>query len=251
MLSSSYSFTPSTEIGKIQCIVHGFPQSPLQSQSHLCRGCPALLKDLRGQTGKKPESSPRQWGFSRHSILLLFCSRSMEDTWPLCVLAAVLNCSFREGGALSHGPTLLAPRVYSDFPQLLPFQKPGPKTQPQLVLCWNIPGTALYSSLYHLQHRGDMMMSQMGVIWEHHLCLPFPFCIPALSLVLDLFLDLDRTCYRSQGFHQRSLVPFQAGYAILFLYSSLTFQLFLPFPISLFPACSLLLQTNTFLGSHI
>ena len=156
MLSSSYSFTPHTEIGKIQCIVHGFPQSPLQSQSHLCRGCPALLKDLRGQTGKKSESSPHQWGFSRHSILLLFCSRSMEDTQPLYVLVAMLNCSFSN--------LILPVRVEHWFPSWshpagtscilrfsspLAFQKPGPKSQPQRVLCWDCPLLFLISSSTH------------------------------------------------------------------------------------------------------
>lgn len=258
MLSSSYSFTPHTEIGKIQCIVHGFPQRPLQSQSHLCSGCPALLKDLRGQTGNKSESSPHQWSFSRHGILLLFCSRSMEDTRPLYVLVAMLNCSFsnlilsvRVEHCLPFWSHPAGTSCILRFSSSLAFQKPGPKTQPQRVLCWNVPGTALYFSLSHLQHMNDMMMSQTGLIWEYHLCFPFPFCIPALSLVLDLYLDLDRTCYGSQGFHQRSLVPFQAVYAILFLYSSLTFQLFLPFLLSLFPAYSLLLQTNTILSSHI
>ena len=177
----------------------------------------------------------------------------MEDTGPLYVLAAVLNCSFsmRVEHCLPLWSHPAGTSCILRFSSSLAFQKPGSKIQPQLVLCWNVPGTALYSSLSHLQHVDDMMMSQMGLIGEHHLCLPFPFCIPALSLVLDLFLDLDRTCYGSQGFHQRSLVPFQAAYVILFLYSILTFQLFLPFLFSLFPACSLLLQTNTFLSSHI
>lgn len=236
MLSSSYSLTLSTEIGKIQCIVHGFPQGPC-SLSPISVEAALPSKGSQGpEQVRSPESSPRQWGFFQTWYSASLCSRSMADTRPLCALAAVLNCSFSM--RVEHYLPLWSHPAGTScilrFSSTIAFSEAWPENPASasslLEHSWNCPVLFLISS----STQGWYDDVSDGHNLRTSPLPPFSLCIPALSLVLDLFLDLDRTCYRSE-FHQRSLVPFQAAYAILFLYSSLTFQLFLPS----FSLCSL------------